>query len=139
MSFTVYARMKKAGKQRKEALLPAPFELERQPDTVRELLIMLVELGVREYNARKDEGQIIPYLTKEEIQDRASAGKVSFGVRGGNDAAAEEAVENALQCFADGIYRVFAGEEELTKLDQQIPWKEGLIFTFIRLTMLSGW
>lgn len=139
MSFTIYARMKKVGKQKKEDLIPVPFELEARPDTVRQLLTMLVELGVREYNERKDKGQIVQYLTKEEIRDRASAGKVSFNLRGGSDAVEEEAVENALQSFEDGIYRVFAGEEELTELGQQIPWKDDTVFTFIRLAMLSGW
>lgn len=144
MAFTIYARMKRAGKQKKEELVPVPFELEARPDTVRELLTVLVQRSVREYNERRDEGQLLKYLTKEEIAGQASAGKISFGVRGGNDAELEQAVENARQCFEDGIYRIFAGEEELTGLEQPIPWKddgtdEELVFTFIRLTMLSGW
>ena len=137
--FTIYATMKKMGKQKKESLVPVPFVLEKKPETARELLTELVQLGVREYNARKDEGQILPYLTKAEIMDQAASGKVAFGLRGGNDAVEEEAVANAVQSFEDGIYRVFAGEEELTRLDEKIQWTEGLIFTFIRLTMLSGW
>ena len=137
--FTIYATMKKMGKQKKESLVPAPFVLEKRPDTVRELLTELVRLGVREYNGRRDEGQILPYLTKETIKDQASSGKIAFGVRGGNDAIEEDAVANAVQSFEDGIYRVFAGEEELTELDGTIQWTDGLVFTFIRLTMLSGW
>ena len=86
-------------------MLPVPFELEKRPDTVRELVTALVRLSVSEYNERKEEGQVLRYLTKEEISSLASAGKVSFGVRGGNDADPEKAVENALQCFEDGIYR----------------------------------
>ncbi|WP_342984391.1 hypothetical protein [[Clostridium] symbiosum] len=154
MAFTIYAKMKRVGKQKKEDLLPVPFELEKRPDTVRELVTALVRLSVSEYNERKDEGQMLRYLTKEEISGLASAGKVSFGVRGGNDADPEKAVENALQCFEDGIYRIFAGEEELTGLEEPVPWVNGAegkegnedkgddktsVFTFIRLTMLSGW
>lgn len=143
MAYTIYARMKRAGKQKKEDLLPVPFELERKPDTVRELLTELVSLSVRQYNERKDEGQVLSYLTKEEISGQAAVGKVSFGLRGGSDADPEKAVDNAVQCFEDGIYRVFAGEEELTGLEQVVPWGAGedgeLVFTFIRLTMLSGW
>lgn len=138
MSFTVYARMKKPGRKGRGETAPVPFELERRPETVRELITALAVCGVRDYNARKDAGQILPYLTDEAIREKAAAGKVSFGVHGGNDATEEEAVENALQSFSDGIYRVFAGEEELTDPDGAIPWKEGLIFTFIRLTMLTG-
>lgn len=143
MAYTIYARMKRAGKQRKEDLVPVSFELGSKPDTVRELLTELVRLSVKQYNERKDEGQVLSYLTKEQISGQAAAGKVSFGLRGGSDADPEKAVENALQCFEDGIYRVFAGEEELTGLEQTIPWGAGEekepVFTFIRLTMLSGW
>lgn len=140
MTYTIYARMKKAGTQKKEDLRPVPFELEKKPETVKELILSLVRLSVREYNERKDQGQLLPYLTKEEIRDKASEGKVSFGIRGGNDADLEKAEANAIQCFEDGIYRIFAGEEEMTGLEQEILRKEEeTIFTFIRLTMLSGW
>ena len=144
MAFTIYASMKQVGKQKKEAFIPVPFELEQRPETVRELIISLVRLSVLEYNGRRDEGQILRYLTKEGIEGQASAGKVSFGVHGGSAAKEDKAVDNAIQCFEDGIYRIFAGTEELTGLEQPIPWvDEGTngepIFTFIRLTMLSGW
>ena len=95
--------------------------------------------GSREFNERKDVGQIVPWLTKSEIENRASSGKVSFGLREGRDAEEKQAAENALQCFEDGIYRIFAGTEELTDLNQPIIWDDSLEFTFVRLTMLSGW
>lgn len=144
MAFTIYARMKRAGKQKKAELVPVPFELERRPETVRELLVLLVQQSVREYNERKEEEQLLNYLTREQIDGMASAGKVTFGIHRGNPAKQDAAVENALQCFEDGIYRVFAGDEELTELGQVILWGqdssgEEPVFTFIRLTMLSGW
>lgn len=137
--FTIYVRMRKLGKKNREAIEPAAFELETRPETVRELITALTRLGVRAYNARKDEGQLLPWLTKKEIEEKASSGKVSFGVRGGDDADEESAVENALQCFEDGIFRVFADEDELSGLDQKILWTDGTVFTLIRLAMLSGW
>lgn len=137
--YTIYVRMRKLGKKNQEAVEPVAFTLNQKPETVRELITDLVELGVKEYNERKDRGQILPYLTKEEIQDQASSGKVSFGLRGGEDADAEKAEENAVQCFEDGIFRVFADDEELEKLDQEIPWTEETVFTFVRLAMLAGW
>lgn len=139
MSFTIYARMKKLGKQRNRDAEPVPFLLDQKPETLKELLIGLTELLVKEYNARKDEGQMLSFLTKEEIADQAVRGKISFGLRGGGDADVNEAVENTIQCFEDGIYRVFAGEEELTELTDVIPWTDNMVFTLIRLTMLSGW
>lgn len=138
-SFTVYVRVKKMGKQKKESLEPIPYVLASRPDTLRDLIIGFVELGVREYNERRDTGQLLPYLTQGEIQEKAEAGKVSFGLRGGNDAVAEDAIANALQSFEDGIYRVFAGDEELLRLDEKILWADNIVFTLIRLTMLSGW
>lgn len=139
MPYTIYVRMKKLGKQKNAQLQPVPCELEEKPGTVRELLTALTELGVRQYNARKDEGQLLAYLTREEIAGQALRGKITAGLRGGEDASRDEAVENTLQCFEDGIYRVFAGETELTALTEAIPWTEDMVFTFIRLTMLAGW
>ena len=138
MSFTIYVRMKKSGKGMCKEFAPTPFEVGQRPETLGELLTALTELGVKDYNARKDEGQILPFLTREEIAGQALSGKVSFGVHNGGTADPAKAVENTLQCFEDGIYRVFAGEEELTELDGEILWKEDLVFTLIRLTMLSG-
>lgn len=139
MSYTIYARMKKIGKQKSADIQPIPFELDARPESVRELLSGLTRLGVRQYNARKDEGRILSYLTGEEIAAQAALGKISLGLRGGKDAMEEEAVENTLQSFEDGIFRVFAGEKELTSPDETIPWETDPVFTFIRLTMLSGW
>lgn len=139
MSFTIYVRMKKLGKQKEADLQPVPYVLDKKPDSVRELLTVLTILGVKQYNARKDEGKILAWLTKEEIAEQASRGKITSGLRGGADASESQAVENTIQCFEDGIYRVFAGETELTSLSDTIPWTEHTIFTFIRLTMLAGW
>lgn len=139
MSYTIYVQMKKLGKQKKETLKPVPFLLRAQPHNLKDLICLLVELGVDDYNARRDEGQILGYLTKNAIAAKAESGKISFDLRGGNDANKEDAITNALTCFEDGIYRVFAGEKELTELDAVIPWTDDLVFTFIRLTMLSGW
>lgn len=139
MAFTIQVKMKRLGKQNRADITPVAFELDGKPQTVRELLISLTRLGVRQYNERRDEGQILAYLTQEEIAAQASRGKISSGLRGGADAVEDKAVENTLQCFEDGIYRVFADEEELTALSDEIPWKDGIVFTFIRLTMLSGW
>ena len=138
MSFEVHVRMKKPGRRMSKELPPVSFALDKRPETVRELLLGLTELGVRDYNARRDEGQLLPFLTRKEIADQAVRGKVSFGVHGGEEADLQKALENSIQCFEDGIYRVFAGDEELTELDGGIPWEEDLVLTLIRLTMLSG-
>jgi hypothetical protein len=131
--------MKKLGKQRANSLAPVPFVLESRPQTTRDLITALTALGVKDYNARKDEGQLLPYLTREEIAGQAERGKIAFGLRNGEDADESAAIQNAIQCFEDGIYRIFAGETELTALNDEIPQANDTVFTFIRLTMLSGW
>lgn len=137
MSYTIYVRMKKSTRERR-GTEPVPIVLTERPETLRELLTALVTQGVKDYNERRDEGKLLGYLTAEQIEEKAGEGKVSFGFRNGSDARTEPAVENALQCFADGIYHVFAGERELTELDEAIPWEDGLVFTLIRLVMLAG-
>ena len=137
--YTIKVRMRKLGKKNQGAVESVEFLLESRPETVKELVEGLVCLGVRQYNERKDTGQIVPWLTSKTIQEQAVTGKISFGLRGGNDADADQAVENAVQCFEDGIYRIFADDEELTELGQPLPWHDGLVFTFVRLTMLTGW
>ncbi len=82
MSFTIYVRMKKSGKGMCKELAPTPFEVGQRPETLGELLTALTELGVKDYNARKDEGQILPFLTREEIAGQALSGKESFGITG---------------------------------------------------------
>ena len=137
--YIILEKMQKPGKKGRGLVEPVEFALKERPGTVEELITELVELGVKEYNERRDTGQILPYLTKEEITQKASAGKVSFGVRGGEDAEEDQAVKNALQCFEDGIFRVFANDRELVQLGEEIPWQEETVFTFVRLAMLSGW
>lgn len=136
--YTIWVRMRKLGKKNRDAIAPVAYEVPKRPETVRELIIELTKQGVAAYNAREDKGQIVPHLTKEEIEDKAGTGKVAFGLRGGNAADPDAAVENALQCFEDGIFRIFADDQESDSLDQALPAGTP-VFTFVRLTMLAGW
>lgn len=68
----------------------------------------------------------------------ADIGKIAFGINyGGREQAADKAVDNALQAFEDGLYRVFLNDDELEKLDDTIHVNENDTLTFIRLTMLA--
>ena len=50
----------------------------------------------------------------------------------------EKAIENALQSYEDGIYRVFVNDEEMGEIESEIELKEKDELTFVRLTMLAG-
>ena len=50
----------------------------------------------------------------------------------------KEACDNAIQCFEDGIYRIFLDDRPLLDLEEDIGGETDGMFTFVRLTMLSG-
>ncbi len=49
-----------------------------------------------------------------------------------------KAIQTAIDAVTDGLVRVFKGNDEITDLDAEIEISEGDVFTFVRLTMLSG-
>lgn len=138
----IKVNIKHMGK-RKNSVEPKIYRLPAQPSTVRELILAVVEAGVLEYNERmenQESGELLKCLTRQEIEDKAGMGKVSFGaIYGEKKADLKQAQDNAVQCFEDGIYRIFFNEKPLEKLEQKLDGglNEG-IFTFVRLTMLSG-
>ena len=116
------------------------------PGTVRELILAVVDAQVSEYNRRVElaqdsgvENGVLACLTREEIGERAQGGKVGFGVNyGGRKADLEKARVHAVQGCEDGIYRVFMDGRGLEELDEGIVVTEESVFTFVRLTMLTG-
>lgn len=134
----VLVNMKKLGK-RKDSISQVPYELEGKPTTVRELIVHMVTVCVNDYNTRLESKELLQNLSLSDMEEQAEAGKISFGVNyGENRADFEQAVANALQCFEDGIYRIFLGTEQLRKLDDTITLAEDCELTFVRLTMLVG-
>ena len=79
--YTIKVRMRKLGKKNQGAVEPVEFLLESRPETVKELVEGLVCLGVRQYNERKDTGQIVPWLTSETIQEQAVTGTMRMRTR----------------------------------------------------------
>lgn len=137
----IRVNVKHMGRRRK-SVEPIVCRLPAAPATVRELILGVVETGVREYNdrlANPDSQELLRCLTRQEIEDKAETGKVAFGiVYGEKKADLKQAGDNAVQCFEDGIYRIFLDGRPLLDLDEDIRGKTDGIFTFVRLTMLSG-
>lgn len=132
--------LKSIGKKQ-QSVEPVPYEIQGCPSTVRELILAVTEAEVNTYNKRVDAPQLLAHLTltKEEIEDQAQAGRISFGADyGGKKADLSKARENAIQCFEDGIYRIFLDNQPLEQLEDQIEITEQSVFTFVRLTMLAG-
>lgn len=134
----IYVQVKAVGRRR-PVLDKAAYEIPDSASTLREFLTEIVRTEVERYNSKETEARILPFLTNEEIKDQAVVGKVGFGrIYTEKKADLSQAVENALQCFADGLVRVFQNETELEKADDPINLREGDCFTFIRLTFLAG-
>ena len=126
---TVQVNIRQIG-QRKQTVQPIPFELSGTPQTVRELITQTVTTCVKDIPAP---------LTAQQITDMSDIGKIAFGINYGEKKPnLQKAVENALQSFEDGIYRVFINDKELSAPDEKIEINEGDTLTFIRLTLLAG-
>ena len=116
-----------------------PVDFPVAPASVQELIEAVVSWQVSEYNERLLQSEMLKYLTREEMEDKAAAGKVDFGANyNGKPAAEAEAIINALQSYEDGIFRIFLNDAELGELSSPIQLKEESTLTFIRLAMLSG-
>lgn len=128
--------------RRKKSVEPVVCRLFTAPSTVRELILAVVEAGVRDYNDKLKDGdlqEVLRCLTRQEIEDKAETGKVAFGVLyGEKEADLKQACDNAIQCFEDGIYRIFLDDRPLLDLEEDIGGETDGMFTFVRLTMLSG-
>ncbi len=134
----VYVNLKKIGKN-KNSVEKVAFVFNEDINTVSDLITATVKICVKEYNEKKEKSELLDNISKSEIEDMASSGKISFGVNyGEKDADLVAAIQNALQCFDDGIFRILANNISLEKLDSKIALKENDELTFVRLTMLSG-
>lgn len=134
----VFVNVKQIGK-RKNKIDRKEYEISGEIKTVKELLTEFVTINVKKFNEGLIKEDVVPYLTDEKISDLSDAGKISFGVDyNGKKQDLEKAIENALQSYEDGIYRVFVNDEEVGEIESEIELKEKDELTFVRLTMLAG-
>ncbi len=134
----VYVKLKTAGK-RKPVLDKVSYEIPDGISNLEELLSAFVRIEVEKYNRKGTDIQLIPFLTAEEISEQAFVGKVGFGrIYSEKKADEKKAFQNAIQCYKDGLVRVFLNDGELTDLKEPVRVKEEDCITFIRLTFLAG-
>ena len=136
---TIYAKVKAVAKRR-PLISRMPIEIDASAIvTSNDLISRIVRNNVQNYNNKAIDAPLFPYLTEDAIADKAKSGKIGFGDRKNENVQDEdEAVENALSCFADGIFRMFINDVEVG-VNQPISLEEGAEITFIRLTMLTGY
>ncbi len=133
-SIKINVILKRAGNIAKK-VKPCPFWLGKAPHTFRELIEESVKTCVSVFIDRTSD---LP-LTEEQLEGMREVGKFAFGVHYNSNSVDEaKAIETAVDAVRDGLVRVFMGDDELTDLEKSIEVTEDDIFTFIRLTMLSG-
>jgi hypothetical protein len=124
--------------RRKTAVQPVKMELKSSPDTLRDLICLCVEACVERQHRRLDAPEET-VLSAEQMDALSQTGKIAFGVDyNGTPAKLDQAVENALQSYQDGLYRVFLNGREIKGLDAALSLTENDTLAFIRLTMLAG-
>ena len=142
----------KGASRKKAAIVQMTCDYPDRQMTVEEFLEETVRQNVREYNARKDAAEILRLFSneggkdrplneqfEEHIQNSAASGKVAYGdPMDSRKADEEKAVENALQCFVDGMVALFADGVRYTEREEKMALKELSEVTFIRLTFLAG-
>ncbi len=129
--------MKQIG-SRKNAVAPQIFELPVRPDTVGELIIIITGICVDEYNKKVNSNEIVP-MTDDQINSMSAIGRFVFGINYSEKTQDKgAAVKNALQCYEDGLFRIFINDEEAGEAYESINLSENDTLTFIRLTMLAG-
>jgi hypothetical protein len=116
-----------------------PLELAGEPRTLRELVSMAALAWLGLYKARAELLGNPKPLTDEAFDEMREMGKIAFGIHYGKSEVDEEkTVDTALQAVSDGLVCVFKGNEGLFELDKEIEISEGDVFTFVKLTLLSG-
>ena len=136
-SIRIYVALKNMGNVTKR-VKEHPFVLGRTPETLRELIEESVKACIALYDRAGGENYPIP-LTDEEYDGMREIGKFAFGVHYNEKKPDEvKAIAAATEAVSDGLVRVFRGSVEITGPDTGITVAEGDVFTFVRLTMLSG-
>ena len=134
---TVFLKIKALSK-RKPLIERVPFDIDGPVHTSNELVALIVRRNVDAYNKKAVDAPLFPYLTDDALLNGNVSGKTGFNDRKNkNPQDIDKAVENALTCFGDGIFRLFINSTE-AGFDEPIQLTDGDEITFIRLTMLAG-
>jgi hypothetical protein len=134
----LYVTVKNLGK-RKPVLERRELILPETPGNLQELITAIVAVQVQELADKQGRGELMRYLTRDELRDRRTSGKIGFGsVYNDKLPELDQAVEAALLAFEDGLYKVFLREEACALLHEPLHLLEGDELVFIRFTMLAG-
>lgn len=128
-------QLKKLGKKKIKII---EVTLEKQPETLRELISECVKSEVKRFNDSREDTSLIPFLSVQEIGEQAQEGKITFGDKENRTLAdLSVALDTAFLAFTDGLFAVFVDDEEVKALDAPLTITPETVITFIRLTFLA--
>ncbi|WKB80263.1 hypothetical protein QYR09_10935 [Cellulophaga lytica] len=129
-------QLKRLGKKKVKQI---PLTLDATPNNLQQLLVGCVKNQVEAFNKKRVEVNVVGFLSPAEIQDQAQRGKVDFGDLANKDLAVEqEAIDNVLLAFKDGLFVVFVDGDEVTSLETPLQLTKNSVVAFIRMTFLVG-
>ncbi|WBU88282.1 hypothetical protein [Cellulophaga omnivescoria] len=129
-------QLKRLGKKKVKQI---PLTLDATPNNLQQLLVGCVKNQVEAFNKKRVEVNVVGFLSPAEIQDQAQRGKVDFGDLANKDLAVEqEAIDNVLLAFKDGLFVVFVDGDEVTSLETPLQLTKDSVVAFIRMTFLVG-
>ncbi|WP_282164675.1 hypothetical protein [Cellulophaga baltica] len=129
-------QLKRLGKKKVKQF---PLTFESTPKTLKELLEACVKNQVEAFNKKRLEVNVVGFLSPTEIQEQAESGKVDFGELTNKDlAAVQEAIDNVMVAFKDGLFVVFVDGDEITTLEAPLTLTDESVIAFIRMTFLVG-
>ena len=132
----MHIQLKKLGKKKIKII---EVTLEKQPETLRELISECVKSEVKRFNDSRVDTSLIPFLSAQEIGEQAQEGKITFGDKENRTLAdLSVALDTAFLAFTDGLFAVFVDDEEVKALDAPLTITPETVITFIRLTFLVG-
>lgn len=134
MIFTL--QLKRLGKKKVKEV---PFTLNQTPKNLKALLIACVKNQVDTFNTKRTAVNVIGFLTPTQIEEQAHSGKIDFGdITNTNLANQQQAIDNVLLAFKDGLFVVFVDDNEITDLQTPLQLSSDSVIAFIRLTFLVG-
>jgi len=129
-------QLKRLGKKKIKQI---PLTLNHTPKNLEELLIACVSNQVEAFNKKRLEVNVVGFLSPAEIQDQAQTGKIDFGDLANKDTAVlQEAIDNVLLAYKDGLFVVFIDGNEIKELATPLQLTDKSVVAFIRMTFLVG-
>lgn len=106
---------------------------------LRELITAIVCDEVEKFHQRQEERRLPLILSQENIQQSAQLGKIDSGAKSFRQKVnLEQAINNALLSFEDGLYYIFIDQVQQTDLDAEVILKPDSQVLFLRLVGLVG-